>query len=603
MRTKILLNTALLLALPFLFSCSKEDRYSTSVVTDINLYLDDEEYLLNTGSSDKPLFIYDNNGEYVANYSTLHRFQLSNGEYRIVATTSASSVPVPDNLEDVVISQDPEAIKQCAISVPVNYKSPFSEPLEARMYSRTGTLRLKATDRKADKRYKYVRAIVTTPVSGYKVSDGTFVNSPIDVARTVSTSSGGVNYVDDFVLFQTGENGVSVKIEYLDESQNVIQTKNIDGTFNIQPQNITSVSFELNNVDEPTIQDYEVTIVPEEWTDEVIEPDAPVRVPEGYVYVSPDENINAVYNQLKNNAEVSAIKLFLKAGETYTIARNVLNDIPKGLSIMGQDYSNPTNLKIETSLSLSTGKDSKIEEVLFENLIISMGDGTNDFFKFKNQEFHVGTIKWKNCQISDLGRTMWYQEVDGDDKQTVDCITVDECRFFGINSGGSGLFGLSTKKDAPVHKFEFKNSTFHANDLTKALITGLGAMSGDLSVTIENCTFLAMKSGMTFFDLTPKTATFNKLVVKNNLFSGVGSSDSGAWIKVSDAIQSSEISNNYVTNGFSVADWGVADDKKPTESTKPMSELFKNVENLDFTITDTESDIYTNNIGDPYWRK
>lgn len=603
MRTKILLNTALLLALPFLFSCSKEDRYSTSVVTDINLYLDDEEYLLNTGSSDKPLFIYDNNGEYVANYSTLHRFQLSNGEYRIVATTSASSVPVPDNLEDVVISQDPEAIKQCAISVPVNYKSPFSEPLEARMYSRTGTLRLKATDRKADKRYKYVRAIVTTPVSGYKVSDGTFVNSPIDVARTVSTSSGGVNYVDDFVLFETGGNGVSVKIEYLDESQNVIQTKNIDGTFNIQPQNITSVSFELNNVEEPTIQDYEVTIAPEEWTDEVIEPDAPVRVPEGYVYVSPDENINAVYNQLKNNAEVNDIKLFLKAGGSYTIAKNVLNDISKGLSIKGQDPSNQTRLKIETSLSLSTGKDSKIEEVLFENLIISMGDGANDFFKFKNQEFHVGTIKWKNCQISDLGRTMWYQEVDGDNKQTVDCITVDECRFFGINSGRSGLFGLSTKKDAPVHKFEFKNSTFHANDLTKALITGLGAMSGDLSVTIENCTFVAMKSGMTFFDLTPKTATFNKLVVKNNLFSGVGSHDSGAWIKVSDAIQSSEISNNYVTNGFSVADWGVADDKKPTESTKPMSELFKNVENLDFTITDTESDIYTNNIGDPYWRK
>lgn len=601
MRTKILLNTALLLALPFLFSCSKEDRYSTSVVTDINLYLDDEEYLLNTGSSDKPLFIYDNNGEYVANYSTLHRFQLSNGEYRIVATTSASSVPVPDNLEDVVISQDPEAIKQCAISVPVNYKSPFSEPLEARMYSRTGTLRLKATDRKADKRYKYVRAIVTTPVSGYKVSDGTFVNSPIDVTRTVSTSSGGVNYVDDFVLFETGGNGVSVKIEYLDESQNVIQTKNIDGTFNIQPQNITSVSFELNNVDEPTIQDYEVTIVPEEWTDKVIEPDAPVRVPEGYDYVSPDENINAVYNQLKNNAEVSSIKLFLKAGETYTIERNVLNEIPKGLSIVGQDSSNPTKLDIESSLSLLTDAGGKIDEILFENLIINMG--ADDFFKFKHQKFHVGTITLRNCEISDLGRTMWYQEVDEDDKQTVDCITVDGCRFFGINSGKSGLFGLSTKKNAPVHKFEFKNSTFHAKDLTRALITGLRAMSGDLTVTIENCTFIAMKSGMTFFDLTPKTATFNKLVVKNNLFSGVGSHDSGAWIKVSDAIQSSEISNNYVTNGFSVADWGVADDKKPTESTKPMSELFKNVENLDFTITDTESDIYMNNIGDPYWRK
>lgn len=601
MRTKILLNTALLLALPFLFSCSKEDRYSTSVVTDINLYLDDEEYLLNTGSSDKPLFIYDNNGEYVANYSTLHRFQLSNGEYRIVATTSASSVPVPDNLEDVVITQDPEAVKQCAISLPVNYKSPFSEPLEAHMYSRTGTLRLKATDRKSDKRYKYVRAIVSTPISGYKVFDGTFVNTPIDVSRTVSTSSGGVNYVDDFVLFQTGENGVSVKIEYLDESQNVIQTKNIDGTFNIQPQNITSVSFELNNVEEPTIQDYEVTIAPEEWTDEEIVPDAPIRVPEGYIYVSPEENINSIYNQLKNDNEIDAIKLFLKAGESYTIGKNVLNEIPKGLSIVGQDSSNPTKLNIESSLSLLTDAGGKIDEILFENLIIDMG--ADDFFKFKHQEFHVGTITLKNCQISDLGRTMWYQEVDEDNKQTVDCITVDGCRFFGINSEKSGLFGLSTKKNAPVHKFEFKNSTFHANDLTRALITGLGAMSGDLTITIENCTFVAMKSGMTFFDLTPRKAKFNELVVKNNLFSGVGSSDSGAWIKVSDAIQSSEISNNYVTNGFSVADWGVADDKKPTESTKPMSELFKNVENLDFTITDTESDIYTNNIGDPYWRK
>lgn len=601
MRTKILLNTALLLALPFLFSCSKEDRYSTSVVTDINLYLDDEEYLLNTGSSDKPLFIYDNNGEYVANYSTLHRFQLSNGGYKIFATTNASSVPVPNNLEEVVVTQDPEAVKQCAISLPVNYKSPFSEPLEAHMYSRTGTLRLKATDRKSDKRYKYVRAIVSTPISGYKVSDGTFVNTPIEVSRTVSTSSGGVNYVDDFVLFETEENKVSVRIEYLDEAQNVIQTKNIDGAFNIIPKNITSVSFELNNVDEPTIQDYEVTIVPEEWTDEEIVPDAPVRVPEGYVYVSPDENINAVYNQLKDNVEVSAIKLFLKAGESYTIGKNVLNEIPKGLSIVGQDSSNPTKLNIESSLSLLTDAGGKIDEILFENLIIDMG--ADDFFKFKHQEFHVGTITLRNCQISDLGRTMWYQEVDEDNKQTVDCITIDGCRFFGINSGKSGLFGLSTKKNAPVHKFEFKNSTFHANDLTRALITGLGAMSGDLTVTIENCTFIAMKSGMIFFDLTPKNATFTKLVVKNNLFSGVDSPDAGTWISVSEGIIESVFESNYVTKDFSVLNWGVDENNKPLIAKETMDNLFENVDERDFTIKDTSSEIYTNGIGDPYWRK
>ena len=43
------------------------------------------------------------------------------------------------------------------------------------MYNRTGTLRLRATDRKADKRYSTIRAIVSTPISGYKISDATFV--------------------------------------------------------------------------------------------------------------------------------------------------------------------------------------------------------------------------------------------------------------------------------------------------------------------------------------------------------------------------------------------------------------------------------------------
>ena len=39
-------------------ACSEENKYDSSVVTDIQLYLDDEAYSLNTGSSNKPLFIY-----------------------------------------------------------------------------------------------------------------------------------------------------------------------------------------------------------------------------------------------------------------------------------------------------------------------------------------------------------------------------------------------------------------------------------------------------------------------------------------------------------------------------------------------------------------
>ena len=584
-------------------ACSEDSKYNSSVVKDIQMYLDDEAYSLNTGSSNKPLFIYAADGSYVANYSTLYRFQLPDGTYRIVATTEADSLPHPGNLNDIVLNQDPKAEKVYALSAPVEYVSPFNEPLEIRMYNRTGTLRLRATDRKADKRYSTIRAIVSTPISGYKISDATFVKSPIEVVRNTATSTGGVNYTDDLVLFETDTDNeaVTVRFEYLDANQQVIQTKEIEGTFPILPKNLTTVSFELNNADEPTIQDYTVTIAPEEWEEEDINPDAPIRVPEGYTYVSPGENINNVFNRLKNDETATDIKLFLKAGTTYQFVAKTLDDMPKGLSIMGQEPKEGENLAVlELKSSLSISSADFIEAFHFENLVIKVD--AQDFFKFKNQEFHIGTVSWKNCEINDLQRTMWYQEVDAAQKQTVNKIVIEDCRFFGLNSSESGLFGLA-KQDAPVHNFEFRNSTFHANDLNNALITRLGAMTGDLNVTIENCTFIAMKTGMTFFDLGAKSITNGSLTVRNNLFSGAVDSEKGTWFNIHEKITTRIFENNYITNGFTLNNWGVGENEKPKQTALRMDELFRDVANRDFTITDKSSEIYTNNIGDPHWIK
>lgn len=584
-------------------ACSEDSKYNSSVVKDIQMYLDDEAYSLNTGSSNKPLFIYAADGSYVANYSTLYRFQLPDGTYRIVATTEADSLPHPGNLNDIVLNQDPKAEKVYALSAPVEYASPFDEPLEIRMYNRTGTLRLRATDRKADKRYSTIRAIVSTPISGYKISDATFVKSPIEVVRNTATSTGGVNYTDDLVLFETDTDNeaVTVRFEYLDANQQVIQTKEIEGTFPILPKNLTTVSFELNNADEPTIQDYTVTIAPEEWEEEDINPDAPIRVPEGYTYVSPGENINNVFNRLKNDETATDIKLFLKAGTTYQFVAKTLDDMPKGLSIMGQEPKEGENLAVlELKSSLSVSSTDDIEAFRFENLVIKVD--AQDFFKFKNQEFHIGTISWKNCEINDLQRTMWYQEVNAAQKQTVNKIVIEDCRFFGLNSNESGLFGLA-KRDAPVHNFEFRNSTFHANDLNNALITRLGAMTGDLNVTIENCTFIAMKTGMTFFDLGAKSITNGSLTVRNNLFSGAVDSEKGTWFNIHEKIITRIFENNYITNGFTLNNWGVGENEKPKQTVLRMDELFRDVANRDFTITDKSSEIYTNNIGDPHWIK
>lgn len=603
MRKSISSAVAGLMLLLGIAACSEDSKYNSSVVKDIQMYLDDEAYSLNTGSSNKPLFIYAADGSYVANYSTLYRFQLPDGTYRIVATTEADSLPHPGNLNDIVLNQDPKAEKVYALSAPVEYASPFNEPLEIRMYNRTGTLRLRATDRKADKRYSTIRAIVSTPISGYKISDATFVKSPIEVVRNTATSTGGVNYTDDLVLFETDTDNeaVTVRFEYLDANQQVIQTKEIEGTFPILPKNLTTVSFELNNADEPTIQDYTVTIAPEEWEEEDINPDAPIRVPEGYTYVSLGENINNVFNRLKNDKTVTDIKLFLKAGTTYQFVAKTLDDMPKGLSIMGQEPKEGENLAVlELKSSLSVSSTDDIEAFRFENLVIKVD--AQDFFKFKNQEFHIGTISWKNCEINDLQRTMWYQEVDAAQKQTVNKIVIEDCRFFGLNSSESGLFGLA-KQDAPVHNFEFRNSTFHANDLNNALITRLGAMTGDLNVTIENCTFIAMKTGMTFFDLGAKSITNGSLTVRNNLFSGAVDSEKGTWFNIHEKIITRIFENNYITNGFTLNNWGVGENEKPKQTALRMDELFRDVANRDFTIIDKSSEIYTNNIGDPHWIK
>ena len=92
-----------------------------------------------------------------------------------------------------------------------------------------------------------------------------------------------MNYTDDMVLFETRTIGkeIGIRIDYLDQHNNVVQSKTIDGTFPILPDDTTQVAFALNNADEPMIQDYKVTIASEGWDEEEINPEAPMRIPDG----------------------------------------------------------------------------------------------------------------------------------------------------------------------------------------------------------------------------------------------------------------------------------------------------------------------------------
>lgn len=580
-------------------ACSEEVKYASSVVTQIQLYMDDEPYFVNTGAANKPLFIYEANGEYVANYSSLYRFQLPNGKYRIISTTQSDSIPCPGNLNEIVINQDPAAKMKYAISAPVEYASPFNEPLNVHMYSRTGVLRLKSTDRKADKSYSTVRAVVSSPISGYKISDATFIKSPIEIARDKSTTTGGVNYTDDLVLFETGTDNesVSVRIDYLDANKNVIQSKAIDGTFPILPDDTVQVAFELNNVNEPVIQDYTVTIASEGWTEEDINPEAPERIPEGYTPVRDGEDATIAFNKLNSDPSVTEIKLYLKAGGTYTL-NFPKNNIQKAMHIMGEvpdlDAGETyPNLTIGTII-IGQGGDSPIctiDGIRFENLLMTLG---GRWIQCKGEKYEVKELSFTNCEFKEFKGT-WYQTGAADMTEIIHSFIVDNCRFYDFTGG---FLTPRTANMIPFYNVQFKNSTFHMKKRADYLIGGIKS-DKKLSMLIENCTFInAEQSDKAIFNLDASFAQEYELTIKNNLFSGTA----GGTLFTLNGTMTRTISGNYCTSDFTMGQ-GLEAGEELTAISLDMNTLFIDAGNKDFTIKDQSSEIYTNNIGDPHWIK
>ncbi|MNS59398.1 hypothetical protein D3C72_923550 [compost metagenome] len=157
-------------------------------------------------------------------------------------------VPSPTNLNELIVPQPALANQPVNLSDAMPYASPFEEPLTLNIITRTGILRLKTLDIVADKSYTTIKTTVLVKRSGYKVVDGTYIKEDMLVTRSKATASGGINYTDDFVLFQTGEeaNNVRVKIECLNQNMEVVKTKELQGTFAIEGSKVTSVDFLIN---------------------------------------------------------------------------------------------------------------------------------------------------------------------------------------------------------------------------------------------------------------------------------------------------------------------------------------------------------------------
>lgn len=258
----LVLGCGLLLLL--MTSCAEDEvKYDTSVVRDYALQLNGTPWNINVGISTKTIFVYKENGDFFANYSSLYRFALQNGKYSFIATDLPEQmVPSPVNLNDFVVPQSVLADQKVNLSAAMSHQSPFKDTIKMNILTRTGTLRLKAKDIVADPSYATIKASVFVKRTGYKVADETFVKGDMTVSRVKKTTTGGINYLEDFIVFQTDEevNNVTIRLEFLDANSVVVKTKEFAGTFPILPNGVTNIDFNLNDPDTPIIKDYVVTI-------------------------------------------------------------------------------------------------------------------------------------------------------------------------------------------------------------------------------------------------------------------------------------------------------------------------------------------------------
>lgn len=257
-----ILGCGLLLLL--ITACTKDEvKYDTSVIREYDLQLNGEPWNINVGITTRPIFIYKENGDYFANYSSLYRFALANGTYKFIASDIPSEmVTAPVNLNDFIVPQAIEANQRVDLSAPMLHQSPFKDTIKMNILNRTGTLRLKSKDLVGDPSYAFIKTIVFVKRTGYKVVDQTFVAGDMAVSRTKKTMTGGVNYTDDLIVFQTDDvvNNVSVRIEFLSTDLVVLKTKEIEGNFAIMPNGVTNIDLKLNDPDTPIIKDYVLTI-------------------------------------------------------------------------------------------------------------------------------------------------------------------------------------------------------------------------------------------------------------------------------------------------------------------------------------------------------
>lgn len=574
---KLLKNSVLALAIvASLTACDKNEVYETSVTRNLSMTLDGEPYSIyyGTDANSKPLFIYKDNGDYYSHIGTSYRFALPDGNYRVFATNQATLIEEPSkNLGEQIIEQDPAAKQTFAFSTPVAYSA--GADMSIALETRTGVLRLRALDEKADKSYNKLRATFSTPVVAYHVGNGApVVAEPIEIVLENATSGGGIGYTQDAVLIGCESETVKVTIEYVNAAGEVIKTKTFDKDFTVLPNQMTEVAFNLNNADEQVVIGCTVNIGQINWRENNVVASVKVDVPDGFNYVEPSARFDDVYNALNADASVDEIKIFLKAGSTYTASANTLRGITKPVTILGQTPGfgqSKATLRLQGTADLT----GTVDKIRFEKL--NLAPATAQVFNIaRSLHFSLGALEVVECEFNAFSGNLWLQASSTANSQKVGSFLIDGCSFVNYSAPTTGLLAPVNNRDNAISSITIRNSVFHARNFgTGTVVLGrLNYVTTPLAVVVEGNTFVdARGTNCTYFDIDPAKSPSFSLTVTGNTVAGVNSGV-GTWFKLSSKATDVTASGNTRAKGYSMKAYGVAE---PTEDARTYEEILSDL--------------------------
>ncbi|MDE6629632.1 MAG: hypothetical protein K2K36_09725 [Muribaculaceae bacterium] len=553
-----------------LVSCKDDEAYDTQVTRNVSLTINGEPWDFNhdLGNGIRALFIYNENGDFYSNYYTIGRFALPSGKYHVFATSNADLLTPPTGFYEEVIAQDPETKQSLAISNPIEYNAGDAMSLD--VYTRTGTLRLKAMDVKADKSYSYVRATVKTPVTGWNVAAATVATgTPIELTREKDTS-GGIGYTEDLVLIGSADHKVTVHLDYLDADKNLVRSADLNQELTVLPNMLTTAEFELNNPNEQVSIACNVSVTEITWGSGTIYPSLPVEIPEGYVLVEAGQDINAAYNAQKNDESVDEIRLFLQANASYSFSRTTLERVNKSVSIIGQ---RPGYGQSAASVSLNAVTlEGDFDHFRMENL--SLAPGSRFFNLAATLAFNINEIAFTNCSFDRWNGVMWNQTSRTDRQQTVNTMKLDGCRFTNYTAATNAMFKPATGAIAPIYNWVFSGCLFHGANFgsrTAVILSDVNKIDGNLNITVEGCAFIDTRgTDFTFFDIDAQGASNCTLNVRDNIVGGA-QSGFGTWFNLGRTT-SVNASGNTRTAGYAMKAYGV---DTPAESTLTYDDLLR----------------------------